>query len=213
MQKILFIDTMATGMNPERCAIYRLGGIYTENGVEKARFEFRACPWAGAKISEQSLWICSETRASLARYPKSEDAFRDFIAFLDKRIDVRNPGDKAYIAGFNASALDVPFLREWFRKNGNERFRDYFYVQTLDLMSVSAFALINERRDMQGFHLNDVAQRLDIYYPGNENYDCIENSKVCLDIFRLLQRQMGINDYYRNTDTCEKVTRNFTPAK
>ena len=41
MNKILFVDTLTTGMNTERCAIYRIGGIYTEDGVEKKRFDFK----------------------------------------------------------------------------------------------------------------------------------------------------------------------------
>lgn len=208
MQKILFIDTMATGVSTERCAIYRIGGIYTEDGVEKARFEFRACPWPGARISDQSLWICSETRATLARYPSSADAFASLLEFISARVDVKHPSDKAYLAGFNASAFDVPLLKEWFRRNGNEHFRDYFYVQTLDVMNLSAFVLLGERRSMQGFHLEDVARKFDIPYPYGDSYDCVENAHVCLDIFRHIREVTGLGPGGA-TETASTFVTNF----
>ncbi len=192
MNKILFIDTVTTGMNPERCGIYRLGGIYTENGVEKKRFEFRMRPFRNARMSDQSLWIGNETRASLLDYKDESEVFASFVEFLGEIIDIKNPHDKAYLAGFNSSAFDVPFLKELFHRNGNNRFRDFFYVQTIDIMSLSAFALMNVRSRMPDFYLETAARFLEVPVKDNEKYDCIAKAKTALDIYRKLETQFGL---------------------
>lgn len=207
--KILFIDTVTTGMNPERCGIYRIGGIFTEDLVEKLRFELRMRPFRNARISDTSLWICGESRASLLAYTDENRAFTDFVAHLDERVNLRNPYDKLYIAGFNAASFDVPFLREWFHRNGNNRFRDYFHVQTLDLMSLAAFALIDERPTMPDFHLETAARFLGVTVSHTDKYDCVGNARTCLDMYCELR-----NRFYKipdgiNCDACDKVYRNF----
>ncbi len=192
MNKIFFIDTVTTGMNPDRCAIYRIGGIYTEDGVERSRFELRMRPFANARIAEQSLWICGESRSSLLVYQDESAVFKSFIQYVDQYVDLKNPRDKAYIAGFNTSAFDVPFIREWFYRNGNERFRDYFHVQAIDLMTLAAFALMPYRSSMPDFHLETAARFLEVRTPSGESYDCISNAKTCLEMYRKLQRRFGL---------------------
>jgi len=208
MNKILFIDTATTGMNSEKCAIYRLGGIYTEDGIEKSRFEFRMRPFINARINEQSLWISGETRASLQLYQDEKTAFNNFLSYINQLIDLKNPRDKAYIAGFNAANRDVPFIREWFRRNGNERFRDYFYVQVLDLMCISAFGLINIRNTMPDFHLETAARFLQVRATISEKYNSINNAKICLDMYRTLQKRFCIGECVDTRESTE-IIKNF----
>ncbi len=208
MKKIIFLDTVATGTNPDRCCIYRIGGIYTEDGVEKKRFEMRMRPFPNARINDQSLYITGETRASLTCYPSEAEVFGQFISFLDGIIDVRNARDKAYIAGFNVSSLDIPFIKEWFRRNGNERFRDYFYVQNLDMMNIAAFALVGLRDNMPDFHLETVARFLEIRHPRLSEYDSINNAKTSLEIYRKLQTTFGLSKC-ADTSEATDITRNF----
>lgn len=208
MNKFLFIDTLTTGMNPERCSIYRIGGIYTENDVEAVRFEFRMRPFTNARISEQSLWISGESRSSLLVYQDEAAAFKAFATFLGSIIDLRNPRDKAFIAGFNAAAFDVPFLREWFRRNGNERFRDYFYVQTIDTMCLSTVALLNTRQNMPDFHLETAAQFMGVKVHATPVYDCIANAKTSLDIYRLFEKRCGLGEC-RDTAEAKEIIKNY----
>lgn len=208
MNKIIFIDTMTTGMNAERCGIYRLGGILTEDGVEKSRFEMRVRPFANARISEQSLWICGESRSSLVSYPEEGEALAFLLGILDGFVNVRNPKDKAFLAGFNSSAMDVPFLREFFRRNGNQRFRDYFYVQTIDLMTLSTFALLDRRGAMPQFDLDTAARELGIDIMDDGKYDCLRNARVCLDMYRVLQKRFCLGECLDTTPT-EKTEKNY----
>lgn len=208
MYKILFIDTITTGMNPEKCAIYRMGGIFTENGKETKRFELKMRPFMNARISDQSLWIGGETRSSLIRYPDQAEAFKDFINLLEEQVDISNPYDKIYIGGFNSDRFEYPFLREWFRRNGNERFRDYFYVQTFDMMSAATFALFETRRSLPDFCLDTAARKLGLNVPADDKYNCIMNAEICLSMFRLLASKWGITEC-NETGVAEVIFRNF----
>lgn len=198
MNKILFLDTLTTGMNPERCAIYRLGGVFCEDtpdGIEeKKRFELFVRPFETARISENSLWTGGVTRSHLIYFPEQSEAFKDFIRLTDERVNIRNSRDKIYIAGFNTSSFDVPFLVNWFIKNGDNRFRDRFYVQTLDIMSLAAFALIEERQGMPDFHLETAAKALGVCPTKNSSYSCLDNALTCIDMYRSLKTRLKVGD-------------------
>ena len=212
MNKILFIDTVTTGMNPEKCAIYRIGGIYTIDGVEQKRFELRMRPFANARISEQSLWISGESRSSLLIYPDEKAAFARFVEFLNDIVDIKNPKDKIYLAGFNSTAFDVPFLREWFRRNGNERFRDYFYVQTIDTMCLATVMLIKTRHNMPDFHLETAARFMHVKAVATQSYDCLTNAKTSLEIYRAFEKRCGLGECLDNTEATEVKT-NYSEKK
>ena len=208
MYKILFLDSATTGMSPESCAIYRLGGIFTVDAEEKLRFELRMCPPRDAFIKKESLGICNESVRSLSYYPDQKEAFKDFIRLLDEHVNVRDPKDKIFIGGFNTDRFEYPFLREWFRQNGNLRFKDYFYVQTIDMMSIMNLRVLTNRPNLPDFHLETAARQLGVITAWDKKYDSIRNSKVCLDMFRQVAREWCIDDCWDESVT-EKTYRNF----
>lgn len=195
MNKILFIDTLTTGINTERCAIYRIGGIFCEESAntmkEVRRFDLAVRPFEGARIIENSLWVGGVTRGLLAGYPAQDKAFADFFALIDERINVKNVKDKLYICGFNVSSFDAPFLKNWFTRNGNGRYRDCFFVQTIDLMSIAAFAMMNFREDMPDFHLETAAKVLGVSPTKGEHYCCLDNAETCVKMYIELKRRLS----------------------
>ncbi len=212
MNKILFLDTLTTGMNPQRCAIYAIGGIICEDSAqgtnEIRRFELHIKPYDGARIYENSLWIGNMTRTRLVHFPKEEDALKDLISLLNEQVKLTNPYDKIYLSGFNASSFDLPFLKEMFERNGNRNFFNYFHMQTLDIMNIAAFALMNERNRMPDFHLHTAARYLGVINEIGEQYNCLYNAETCLKMFRVLKERFHIGiggeekpaaDIFRNT--------------
>ena len=208
MNKILFIDILSTGMSPDNCGIYRIGGIYTEDGVEKKVIDLKMCPPINARISQQSLWIGGESRSSLISYPDEKRVFARFCEWLDTIVSVRKADDKLYLAGYNSAAFDMPFLREYFNRCGSNDFRNYFHVQCIDIMSISAMALMNERGRMQDFMMDSVAAHLGIHtFPGDK-YDCISNARTALDIYRHFIRRFGI-DEVKDTSRADDIVKNY----
>ncbi len=194
MKKILFLDTLATGLNPERCAIYNVGGILCEETLETMteirRFDLRLRPWEGARVTDNSLWVGGVRRSDLVQYPPQDTVFAAFFKLLESAVAIDNPRDKIYLSGFNASAFDAPFIRNWFFRNDCSRFRDCFFVQTVDLMTLSAFALMNERENMPDFHLETAARFLGVSPTKGERYSCLDNAETCLKIYMALKERL-----------------------
>lgn len=210
MNKILFLDTVTTGMGPEinRYGIYRFGGIYTEDGVEKERFEFKLRPFSGARMVDSSLWITGESRSGLIYCEDEASAFARFTDLLDRHVNVKNAADKICIAGFNAMSVDIPFLKEMFKRNSNPHFRDYFRYQGIELMSVCALALMKNRVELPNFHLDIAARTLGILPTRGEQYSCIDSAKTCLDMYRKLSIQFGLEPC-RDLTVTHNLTKNF----
>ena len=212
MNKILFIDTLTTGTDPRRCAIYRMAGIFCEESVnaliEKERFDLKVCPNDNARIVDTALWTGGTDRKELLSSPKETNVLEDFLSILDRLVNVRDPQDKIYIAGFTAASSDVPFLRELFVRNGNSHFRDYFYLQAIDLMCLSAFTLMNQRQSMPDFHLNTTARFLGIEPKVTQLYNCLVNAETSIEIYKAVKERMnvGINGYHQKTTS---LIRNF----
>lgn len=208
MKKILFIDTLTTGMNTERCAIYRIGGIYTEDGVEKKMFDIKSKPFDSARINDTSLWLSGETRSSLLDFPEESKAFGNFINFLDTCVNVQDADDKIYIGGYNCSCFDIPFLVEWFRRNRNEQFRNYFHVQCFDTMNISLMLLADKRGSMESYTQDCVADTLGIEHDYEEASFCIKNARLSYDIWKKLCKEFGLKEY-EDTEKTDVIIKNY----
>ena len=211
MSKILFIDTLATGLNPERCAIYRLSGVICEEAgntlTELQRFDICARPDSGTRIVDNSLWIGGMTRAKLAYLPEQDKAFDDFMKIIQEHINIRNPKDKMFLAGFNISAFDIMFLRSWFIKNKNEKFRDCFYVQAIDLMNQAAFYLMEDRETMPDFHLESTAKALGIAPIQSQEFNPLDNVDTCIMLYLKLKEKLMMKRDIKH-DKTKKIVKN-----
>lgn len=193
MNKILFIDTLTTGLNPDRCEIYRIGGVFCREEFmkmeETVRFDICARPSDNARISETSLWTGGVTRKDLIGYPSQDEAFAYFMEILDNQVDADNPSDKIYLAGYNVTGMDMPFVRAWFASRGNNRWRDYFHMQSIDVMILAAFVLMDERNIMDDFLMQTVARQLGIE-PQGSRYNCTDNAMTALKIYMTIKERL-----------------------
>lgn len=194
MNKILFIDTLTTGLNSDRCAIYRLGGIICEENVKSLKeikaFDLLMRPFHGARIIDESLAVGGMTRSRMIYFPDEKKVFEEFMSIISSVIDIRNPKDKLYIVGLHASSFDVPFLKAWFNRNGNTHFRDCFYVQTLDLMSLAAFYLMGQRTAMANFYMDNMAKALNVEVFKDEEHSNISTVRTGIQVYRELKKRM-----------------------
>lgn len=186
-KKILFLDAVTTGYNPDRHCIYRLGGIFTENGQETGRFELKMQPPKDALIAEDALRVTGETRSGLMKYPQQDEAFGLFLNILDGKVNQYDMDDKLYIGGFTASMVEFPFVKKWFVRNGNRNFRNYFCYQTIDVSTLAAFALMDEPVGGKGFQLWNVAERLGIDPTVSGEFSCLDDCRTSSEIYRKLR--------------------------
>lgn len=207
-RKMMFVDCKTTGLNNQACAVYQMSGIFIEDDRETERFDFRIRPFKGARIVETSLWIGGVTRGDLVDYPSEEDAFEAFRTMLERHVNIRNARDKMYIAGFNVSTFDGQFIWAMFRRNKNERFRDYFYSQYLDVMTIAAFALSGERRNLTDFHQSTVGRYLGIDVTDVDNHNTLYEAELSKHIYYALAARLGTTDA-RLPEPLDKITTNY----
>lgn len=206
--KILFLDAVTTGYKPEKHSIYRLGGIFTENGEEKTRFEYKVGLPKDAYVAEESLMITGETRSGILRYPRYQDVFADFIKLLDKHVNLYDMDDKIHIGGFTASMLEFPFLKQWFIKNGNNDFKNYFHMQTIDISVLANFALLDEDTVRRGANLWATAEKLGITPHISRQYSCLDDARTALDMYHELRVRFH-QEEKRDIPELKDVIRNF----
>lgn len=209
MNKILFVDILSTGLSPQKCGIYAIGGILCEDSPsvikEVRRFEFRIRPFEGARIMDNSLWLGGVTRSQLLYYHKDDEVLKELMDVLEGFVKIQDPEDKVFICGFNSAAFELPFLKEWFDRNGNKRFRDCFHMQAIDLLSISAFALMERRTEMREFNLSSAARKLGVMPIAGNSYSCIDNAETCLHIYRRLKDKLNKGEYGSHEKTTEMI--------
>lgn len=212
MNKILFIDLLTTGNNPQKCGIYAMGGSICADTQSQTReikrFEYRIRPFDDARISDNSLWLGGMTRSQLLYFRKENEVLESFIGILSEAVKLTDPTDKLFICGFNTTAFDMPFLKEFFDRNGNKNFRNFFHMQSIDLMTLSAYALMNERTSMTDFNLETVARKTGIITRLSEKYSCSDNVETCISLYRKLKENLGRGEW-GSFVKCENTETNF----
>ena len=193
-QKILYLDAVTTGYNPNRHSIYRIGGIIEADGIETKRFELKVRPWNDSPIASASLWISGETRTSVETFPEQAAVFAKFIEIINSQVDLYDMNDKMYIASFNASQNEIPFLKAWFNRNHNTHFADYFHLQGLDLGVIASFALMDKRKWLRNFHEQTVAEYLGVRRRASREFSCLDGARTSLEMYHALRVSLGFDD-------------------
>lgn len=210
MNKLLFIETLTTGPYKNCCAIYRIGGAFceeSENGlIEKQTFDLRMKPYEGAVVNDNSLWSSGENRNSVMQYPNQKEAFKEFTSMVMNVINIRNPKDKLFIAGFNVARFDLDFLGQWYKRNNNNDFRNCFYLQTEDLMIRATDELKWERASMPDFQMDTVARHLNVIPTKRETYNCLDQIRTCIKIYGALHERRYGPDSFKYTQTTNHFT-------
>lgn len=191
MKKILFVDILTTGTDCMRSAIYKLAAIYCEQEdsgevKEIERFNISIRPHERAMIADTALWTGGTTRTEMLSFKPEREALEDFMAFLDRHTNRLDRNDKIYLAGYNSSAFELPFIDALFNRCGYRKMRHYFHLQTLDLMCIAAFCLMDRRKEMKDFHLSSVAQILGAKTTPSEKYSCMSECETDIEVYKAL---------------------------
>lgn len=154
----LYADVETTGLDPEYSSIFQIAGIFKRKDMHPKSFNYKFHPYKGElQVAPQLAKKIKVTTNDLISYPDQKTFFDQFINDLNTFTD--NMTNKIYLVGYNAS-FDMDFIRSWFLYNGNPDFSKYFYFPCIDVMYLSAFALIGERQNLFNFQLSTVCKYL-----------------------------------------------------
>ena len=126
----------------------------------------------------------------LGKYPLPEDTYKKFEALLSSHVNKYNKGDKLFFIGYNAK-FDSDFVRQFMSLNNNKYYGSYFWNPYIDLMTIAASQLMNERDSMPDFKLATVARMLGLDVDNERLHDAEYDIYITMRIYsRLLQKPM-----------------------
>ena len=191
MQKLFFFDLETTGLDPIKCAIHQIAGKVIIDGEVKEGFNIHCRPFAGAVVDDYALEVADVTKEQIMGYQPMEDAFSQLLQILDRYVEKYDRTDKFFIAGYNIAAFDVPFLRKFFTRNGNNYFGSYFWSVPLDVIILAEAKLMNVRSSMENFRQGTVARQLGIDIQEANLHDALYDVDVCYEIYKRITGSAG----------------------
>jgi len=195
-QKVLFFDIATTGPSPKKHSIWSMSGILAEIIPNDEiylieQFTFTAAPPQGEETAPSYVSNEHITIPELEVLESPDSVHNQkFLPFLNKHINPKARNERLIIAGYN-SGSDVRFLGSWFVKRNDLRFREYFYWQSVDIIT---FVIDNLKPDQPKlFRLGVVAEYLglevNITLLHSTAYDC----RLALEVYAAL-KELPINE-------------------
>ena len=187
--KLLFFDLETTGFGFEKCSIIQLAAIMVDIDAENklkplGAINLKMRPRIGKMIDQRSLEVNGYSVDEIMSWKDDHEAYKEFIAFLDKYIDKYDTLNKAKLCGYNNSHFDNDFLRQWFYENGDKFFGSYFYTESIDVMCEASRYLMHYRPAMINFKLGNVASVLGIELDKSALHDGLYDIKVTYKVFK-----------------------------
>ena len=197
MNKTCWVDLETIGLSHNKHQIIELALLYEDGKDENKKVFHKFCkpdikpdtwdtPLKGINktISELTgiTWEFLEENGISER-----QLYEEAKAFLDKRINAKDPNDKAIFAAYNAP-FDNRFMRALWEKCGDKYFGSYFESANLDILSTVATArkngvlpsLVNNQQ-------TTVAKHLGIAFKA---HSAIEDIKAGRQINMILEKKM-----------------------
>lgn len=192
MNKILWIDTETTGLNPAKHGLRELAYILVIDGqvVEKDVLQIDTRTYKTfVEIDDKALELSNVTIEDFDNFDDSAYAFDKFSTLLEY-VDKEDKNDYFTLAGFNVK-FDNDFLREWFYDNdAGAEFKNCFHYKVIDVfplvITLKHLGLIDTENDK----LKTVCEYFDIPIDAHNALSDIEATK---NLYELISDRF-IND-------------------
>ena len=119
--KVLWLDLETTGTSPLNAAIIQLAAIFEINGKVEEELNLKMRPMLDSKVDIEALKVTGKTEEEIRKYPHPSDQFGIFEQKLAYYVNKYDKFDKFVLSGYNISAFDDDFLRQYFLSNAKTR--------------------------------------------------------------------------------------------
>lgn len=191
--KILWFDVETTGLNNYKNDIIQLACLVEKEGKIVEEKEFRMRPFDLNAVEQEALNVNGRTLEEIKAWPDPKQAFRELISFLGNHVSKYDRADKFYPAGFNVN-FDVGFLKNFFKKNGDNYFGSWFnykYIDPLQLVFVLEYC--GECR-FPNNRLGTLCQELGIEIKA---HDAMSDIKATYELMKKLRENMTFNGLFK----------------
>jgi len=189
--RIVFFDLESGGLDPEKHAIIQFAAIAVSDDLleEHETLELKML-FPQSSATAEALEVNSYDPEVWARegIPPREAEPR-ISSFLRRHATVQKVSAKgkaysiARLAGHNAAAFDVPFLRAWYRRR--DKFSPFSW-HALDTLSLAIWTL--RHRDVRSFKLADLCKFYGIELA--EAHDALADVRATLELARALDLEL-----------------------
>jgi DNA polymerase-3 subunit epsilon len=194
MAKILFYDLETTGVKPWRNGIHQIAGIVDIDGEVKEEFNLLVKPHPDADLNPEALAMAAHLKIDglspeevLTTLPDMASVHKHLTDnILGKYVSRYDKQDKMFLCGYNNSQFDNQFFRFWFEQNGDPYFNAWFWINTLDVMTLSTQFFLKERAQMPDFKLVTVARRIGMAVDEEKLHDALYDIHLTRDLYYLL---------------------------
>lgn len=196
---ILYFDVETTGLNYWEHGIYQIAGFIDQTKpigtYTSDMFNLKMNP--KRLIDDSALKFSKVSKQDIESYPDQADVFKQFIDL----ISLENRREKIHLCGYNNSAFDNLFLKEWFKMNDSNIY-DHFYTNSIDVMILASEHLKAVRRQMNSFSLLSVAEKLSIEVDSNKLHEATYDIEITKKIYDKIKSE----DQYRECWDWKELT-------
>ncbi|MFH2204565.1 MAG: 3'-5' exonuclease [Elusimicrobiota bacterium] len=177
--KLFFADTETTGLDPRIHEVFQFSFIIEIDGevVEEADIKMR--PERPDEASPEALKVTNKTIKELLTYPERGAAFKKLTGILGRHVDRFDRADKLLWVGQNPS-FDMPFVRAFFREQGDKFFGAWWDNRPADLISLGVAMKMRGRIDPENFKLGTLCEAFGVPLKA---HDALEDVRATRAVF------------------------------
>ncbi len=180
--KVLYFDTETTGLDAFKNDIIQIAGIVEIDGEVKEEFEFRCQPFSYENVDQKALDVHGMSLDEIRTYQKPEEMYQQLITVFGKYIDKFDKNDKFLSAGQNVE-FDVKFLRQFFKKNGDNYYGSWIGWHKLDLLPLATVLWYKGIINPANFKLETIAKEFGLTFKA---HDALEDIKVTRQLIKYI---------------------------
>jgi len=182
MNKVIYIDTETSGLDPSKNALLQIAGIIEINGIEKEYFNYYVRPIKGKIINQKALECNNLTFNQIESFEDPSLIYSRVLAIFDKYIAKFDKNDKFIMVGQNPW-FDKTFIDQFFKDQGNQYLHAYIDYHLIDLVGISMFMKSVGKISCENLKLETICKSLEIPLKAHDAMEDCRAVKLCLEKF------------------------------
>jgi DNA polymerase-3 subunit epsilon len=114
--KVFWVDTETSGVNPNKHGIIQLAGLIEIDGQIEDTCNMEIQPNDSLKIDNEALKVNNYTHRQLKTHMDESLAFKNLFKLFNRHVDKYDSDDKLWVGGYNVN-FDIDFLSDFWERN------------------------------------------------------------------------------------------------